>query len=267
MEDIIFDGGEKEYHLDGYNEKIKSKEIIFFEYKTGEYELKCELNHHHLKIYSTGGYSNNRDGSYFKLDYQTEDLSFLDKLQAIIEKYNIYNNNGYCQVVSGLDPIYGDSINVIYKTNEKIYKSSNQIHLVEEKASEEIYKLFLKEAKKNNYDFNSEKSNVKLYDDAEVEFLQGSWKGKHFGDIIKVEFKENHIKIYVNDKLTDDTEYIIINGCIKKNQLKKEKKEFINENNYEEFEGVSSLRKKNDIMLVAYFTKESYSTADLLKEK
>ena len=93
-----------------------------------------------------------------------------------------------------------------------------------------------------------------LYDDATVEFLQGSWKGTHFGDTILVEFIDNNIKIFVNDKLSDDTKYIINEGSIKEETNK-------------EFSGISSIRKKNDILLTAYFVGDSYSTCDLLKQK
>ena len=96
--------------------------------------------------------------------------------------------------------------------------------------------------------------NVMLYDDATVEFLQGFWKGTHFGDTILVEFIDNNIKIFVNDKLSDDTKYIIDEGSIKEETNK-------------EFSGISSLRKKNDILLTAYFLGDSYSTCDLLKQK
>ena len=42
--------------------------------------------------------------------------------------------------------------------------------------------------KKYGYDFTSEGSNVKLFDDPDEEYVQGTWKGKHFGDDIEVTF-------------------------------------------------------------------------------
>ena len=265
-EEVVLDGEVTEKYLDGYNKIIQSKDIIHFEYETGEYKLFCEKKEDKLQIKSEGGYSNERDGSYFKLDYLIDDFNILEQLQKIIESNDITKNNGYYQYVAGLEPIYGDTLKVTYKSNEEIYISSNQFHTIEDKISSKFYKLFLEEAKKNGYDFNSEKSNVKLYDDAKVEFLQGTWKGEHFGDSIEVVIKENHIKIYINNKITDDTEYTIIQGSIRQKQLKDNIEVAKDEYDYKEFEGVSSLRKKNEIMLVAYFTKDSYSTADLLKE-
>ena len=116
--------------------------------------------------------------------------------------------------------------------------------------------------------FNSLSDEVQqeIYDDATVDYLQGTWSGTHFNDNIKVVFNNNHVKIYVNDKITDDVDYVIFNGNVRVNKLVKDIKVANSEYDYEMFNGVAAFKKKNDILLTAYFTKNDYSTCELLKE-
>ena len=134
-------------------------------------------------------------------------------------------------------------------------------------AAKLIYDAFHEEALKNGLDFNTKGSNVKLYDDADEEFLQGTWKGTHFGREILAEFEGNRVKIYVDGKLTDDTEYIIFEGAVRPNRLKEGVTEPQSNHDYVEFEGCSCIRKMDEISLTAYFMKESYSTCRLLTQK
>ena len=260
-------GGRTEYYIQGYGDKILSEELISFEYECREFKVQCQKEKDKIHIKSLGGVSNKRDGTTFKLDYFTKGNLVLKVLHRIIKKYHLSKNNGHYENVGGLPPGCGDLIKAEYKSNEKIYKYSNQCPHVPEEAKKEIYDVFLEDAKRNKYDFTTEKSNVQIYDDADEEFLQGTWKGKHFGDEFKVVFQKNHIEIYCNGKKTDDTDYIIIQGDIRKNKLKDGIKEGKDEYDYEEFHDISTIKKKNKITLVAYFMKESYSTADLIKEK
>ena len=261
------EGDTTERILPGYSDNIKSKNIISFEYSNGEYNLECKKIKDVINIKSTGGYSNERDGRYFKLDYNTKNNNFLSELQNIIDKYNISKNNGYKHETAGLPSGLGDNISVLYDTNEKIWKYSNQFCTLDDEVQKALYNLFLKDAKENGYDFNSKGSNVQLYDDADENFLQGKWKGTHFGKEYIIEFNKDNIKIYEDGKLTDDTKYTIINGDIVKNKLKDGVTTPKDKNDYEEFNTISVLKKKNDILLTAYFMKDSYSTCDLLIQK
>ena len=263
----VEDGTVKERKIPGYKDIIKSKDIKTFYYNNSKYILECKKENNNINIKAEGNYSNERDGKYFKLDYNTKNINFLNEIQSIIDKYNISKKNGYVHEVAGLPSGLGDTISVVYESNEKIYKYSNQFYNLEEEAQDEIYNLFLKDAKENGYDFNSEKSNVKLYDDADENFLQGKWKGTHFGKEYIVEFDNDNIKIYEDEKLIDDTKYIIIDGSIVKNKLKEGITIPKNRYDYEEFNTISILKKKNDILLTAYFMKDSYSTCDLLIQK
>ena len=263
--EIICGGVVTDQKLQGYDDMIQSKDIISFEYIHPNYKLSCKKNNNTLTITSSGAFSRTRDGSSFKLLFDTQDVSFLKKLQSIIEKDQISKNNGSVYEVGGLPEGLGDTISVEYESGEKIYKHSNQSMTITEEASFDIYDAFHALAIQNGYDFTTEKSNQIIYDDATEEFLQGSWKGKHFGKNIQAIFTNNQVQILVDGKETDQEEYIIVEGTIISNRLK-EGKNGTREYDYEHFKGVSYLKKKNKIMLVAYFVEGGYSTCDLVKE-
>ncbi len=265
--EMIEDGGVvKDIILDGYSEKINSKDIIFFEYK-GEFYARCELVDGVLHINNKGGNSSLRDGTYFKLDYDTSNKELLNKLQEIVEKYQISKNNGHEYEVAGLPAGLGDSISIVYASDEKIWKSSNQNLTIREDAKNAIYEAFHDYAQDNNLDFTSSGSNVLLYDDADKEFVQGIWKGKHFGREYQVEFIDDYVKIYEDGKLKDNTKYTIIDGNVVVDKVKKGVDNPKNRYDYEEFNVISVMSKKNDFTMTAYFMKDSYSTCDLIKEK
>ncbi len=265
LEEII-EGEVKEEILPGYQDEIKSNHIISFEYQNSDYYFSCELEDNKIHIISKGGYSNKRDGRYFHVDYQSENLDFLNQLQRIVRKYQLSNQNGYCLEVSGLPEGLGDYLEIKYDTKERIRKENNQSRNLEEEPIQEIYQLFLEETKAHNLDFTSKGSNVLLYDDANEEYLQGLWKGNHFGEEIEVIFQRNQVKIIINNQITDDIEYVIIEGNIRPKILKNQNKNPENQYDYEEFQKISNLKKKNDHILVAYFYHPAYSTCELLRQ-
>ncbi len=257
MRDTNIDGGiVREGRMDGYREEIESKDILSFSYQHPNFRVSCTKEGNKIHVLSSGGKSYERDGSHFKLEYDVEDKEFLQELQRIIEEYHLSKNNGYVEEVAGLPSGLGDTLSVEYETGEKIYLSSNRGLNLSNDAILEVYEAFHALALQNHYDFTTEKSNQVIYDDATEEFLQGSWKGTHFGDEILVTFTKNIIQIFVNGEETDHEEYKIVEGTIQKNSQE-------NEN----FKGVSYLKKKNKILLVAYFVEDSYSTCDLLIQK
>ena len=270
LEDAVC-GARHEGYLEGYSEDIKSKDITSFEYAGNNYYLFCEKNDDKLKISCRGGYSNRRDGKYFIIRLEESDLSLLSDLQKDILKYNVSKNNGYCLTVDGLPAGLGDRIEIKYDSGESIYKNSNQAPTISEEASSAFYEDFHKYVKKYDLDFNSEGSNVELYDDADIDYVQGTWNGKHFGRDVSVTFNKNHVTISIDGKITDkEVEYTIYEGSIRKNELEEGKEKAESKNDYKEFEGVSCFAKKNWFTMTAYFMKESYSTCDLMnfeKEK
>lgn len=264
---MIIDGGTtKEGRLPGYEEIIKSKDIIYFEYTCGKFKVICELKDDGLHINSKGGNSYHRDGTYFKLDYISKTNTILKELQDIIDKYNVSENNGYEHEVAGLDPYISTTIKATYKSKEKIYKYDNQMRVITKEAENEIYEVFHKNAIENGYDFTSEGSNVELYNDATKEYVQGTWKGTHFGKEYKVIFEGTKIKIYKDGKLTDEGWYKIIEGDIVNDKPKKGVTIPKDRTDYEEFSDISIMKKKNDFTMTMYFMKDGYSTSDLLKQ-
>ena len=264
-------GGRHESYMEGLSDNIESTDIIRFSYTGNGNLLTAEKKDNKTYIYATGGGKyNKRDGSYFIVKYDSDDMSIFNLLLDIINKYNINRDNGHCVYVDGLPSGIGDLIDIDYSNGEKIYKSNNQCPTISSDASKEIYDVFHEFTKKHGLDFTSSGSNVQLFDDADEEYLQGTWKGKHFGREVEVTFKDKKLTIKVDGNITDeDIEYIIKDGFVRKNKLE-EGKTGEKHTDYVDFEGVSSFAKKNWFTIVGYFTKESNSTCDLMnfdKEK
>lgn len=143
------DGGSKERILPGYSDNIKSKNIVSFEYLNGEYNLECKKIKDVINIKVNVKINEDK---YFKLDYNTKNKNFLNELQNIIDKYNISKSNGYEHETAGLPSGLGDNISVLYDTNEKIWKYSNQFCTLDDEAQKALYDLFIKDVKENGYD-------------------------------------------------------------------------------------------------------------------
>lgn len=244
----------KEYKLNGYSDIIKSKKIVAFAYHHSDMRFECYKLDEGLYIKSTGGNKKDRDKTAFKLEYTSDDYSLLNKLQKIIEIYYINYNNGYVFNKQNISKEIGDSISVTYDSSEAIYKASNIYQTIPNQAIEEIYDIFHEDAIKNGYDFNYKQSNVPIYDDATEEFLQGKWEGTHLGNKYLVIFEGKNIRIFCNNNIQDDCQYIIIRGSIRRNIRKKEIPE--SEYDFEEFNSLSCLKKKGSMILYAYFGNE-----------
>ena len=267
-DNVDVDGGVvKNHRLPGYEDNIKSKDIIYFEFISPSFTVSCELKDDKLNVKSKGGDKEEKDDSYFKLDYISKDTNILKELQKVVEKYNLSKNNGYEYEVAGLPPEYGGTLSVKYVSKEKIWKYDNQSDIISKEAEKEIYELFKSNAVDNGFDFTTEGSNVELYNDADKDYVQGTWEGTHFGVKYKVIFEGTKIKIYKDDKLTNEGWYKIIDGDIVNDKPKKGVTIAKDKNDYEEFSDISMFRKKNDFTMTMYFMKESYSTDDLIKKE
>ena len=245
---------------------IQSDELISFCFSDRQISCSCEISDGVLNVSASGGNSSRRDGTRFCLRYSSCTTFLLGKLNSIIKKYDLARNNGYHCTVDGLPGGCGDSIKAEYKSGEKLYMNSNQTPTVDSGAAEEIYDAFHDDALKNGLDLNTAGSNVRLYDDADVKYLQGKWKGRHFGREIVLIFTGITVKIFVDGKMTDNCEYTIFEGCVRKNKLKEGRNKAQSEHDYEEFDGCSCMKKKNQFTLTGYFLKTSYSTCDLYKQ-
>ena len=213
-------GGRHESQIEECKEEIESKNITSFCYVGTDYVVSAIKENGKVTISARGGGKyNKRDGSYFIIRYETKDDSIFKSLQEIIDKNHETRGNGHCVTVDGLPAGIGDTLDVIYDSGEKIYKYSNQCTTVHPDSIKAFYDIFHAFVIKDGYDFNSAGSNVKLFDDANVEYLQGTWKGTHFGNQIEVTFKDKCVTIKVDDKIVEDnTEYIVVEGSVKKNK-------------------------------------------------
>lgn len=262
-------GERHENQIEGYSENIKSKNIIKFSYVGTDFTLSAINSNDKVTIgCSGGGKSNIRDGSLFGIKYDTNDTSIFKLLQEVIDNNNETKGNGHTTYVDGLPGGLGDTLNVEYDSGEKIYKSSNQNLIVSNESSQSFYNIFNKFVKKEGYDFNTKGSNVKLYDDADEEYLQGTWKGTHFGSEVVATFNKNHVTITIDGKITDDNvEYVIFEGKVKLNELKDGIDEAKSEHDYKEFKEVKCFIKKNYFTLSTYFYKNGSSSCELMNFK
>ena len=245
---------------------IQSDELIKFSYADRKISCFCELTDGELYVRASGGNSSRRDGTKFCVRYRSCTKFLLEKLNNIIKSHELARGNGYHCTVDGLPGGCGDYISAEYKSGETLSMNSNQMPTVGSPAADEIYDAFHEDALKNGFDFNTAGSNVQLYDDADREYLQGKWKGKHFGREIVAVFTGVTAKIFVDGKMTDNCEYTIFQGSVRSNKLKEGRTKAETDYDYEEFEGCSCMRKKNHFTMTCYFMKESYSTCDLYKQ-
>lgn len=271
IDNNIYEGGKHESYIKECTENIKSKNIVSFSYVGTDYVVSAKKDNNKVQISAKGGGKYNiRDGSYFIIKYDTEDDSIFKLLQEVIDENNETRGNGYCTNVAGLPAGIGDTLNVVYDSGEKLYKYSNQCPTVSPESIKRFYDIFHDFVKKDGFDFNSAGSNIKLFDDPEEEFVQGIWKGKHFGDDIEVVFNGNKVTISVNGKLVDEEEYTIFEGVVVPNKLKDGIEKATSYHDYDFFKEVSHMKKKNWFTITAYFVEDSYSTCDLMnfnKEK
>ncbi len=259
-------GGRHESIMDGCPKEIKSKNIVYFYYcKDGDYCVSAKKENGKVHITCNGGGKyNRRDGSLFSIKLDIKDDSIFKDIQSIIDKNNDILDNGRCTHVDGLPPGLGGTINVEYDSGEKLYKVSNQFPIISDESTKEYYDLFHKLVKKEGLDFTTKGSNIKLFDDADNEFVQGTWKGKHFGSDIEVTFTDNKVTIKVDGKETDkDIEFNIFQGTVTQNKLKEGRENPTDYHDYEFFNGVSCFMKKNYFTMTGYFLGNSYSTCDL----
>lgn len=265
-------GSSRDYYLAGYSEEIKSQDIVMFSYVAKDYVVFYGPKDDVIYVSCRGGDASARDGSAFAIALspdlddpaEAEKVSeLLTRLQKAVVSGNVSRDNGHTHETSGLPWGIGDTISIEYESGEKIYRYSNQYRNVNEQTASLFYDAFHDYVKKCGLDFTTEGSNLQIYDDADEEFVQGTWKGEHFGDEFVVTFEGKNVKIYKDGVLTDDCEYSITNGIIRTNELitlKEGEKYRGDQFDYEEFSEISELTKHNYFTMDAYFMKDSSSS-------
>lgn len=71
------------------------------------------------------------------------DAAFFDRLQDIVSRYEMAQNNGQHYSVSGLPPEFGIELEVRYASGERIHTSNNQSCFLSNAAMEELAALFI----------------------------------------------------------------------------------------------------------------------------
>ena len=67
----------------------------------------------------------NRGGESDKAEYKA-DADFMVRLQEIVTTYDFAKHNGYYHTVSGLPDMYGESLDIVYESGERIHVHDNQ---------------------------------------------------------------------------------------------------------------------------------------------
>ena len=148
------DGGVKTYNSGENSPKIiESSEIVSFECEfsliAAVLEEESELSG---RIYTLDAKQDNgtvkckidwygREDSSVPREFSA-DISFMKNLQAIVEKYDFAQYNGYESVVSGLPHMYGAKLDIKYASEESIYAYDNQDCFIPFDAMNELVELF-----------------------------------------------------------------------------------------------------------------------------
>ncbi len=82
-----------------------------------------------------------RQGERDKAEYKA-DADFMVRLQTIVEAYDFAQYNGYYHSVSGLPDMYGESLHILYKSDERIDVYDNQSSFLPIEAVRELVMLF-----------------------------------------------------------------------------------------------------------------------------
>ena len=90
-----------------------------------------------------------RCGESKKAECKTKS-DFMMHLQKIVSDYNFAQHNGYTHTVSGLPHMYGETINIVYESNEHIYAHDNQSGFLPFEAVKKLITLFENVTKVNS---------------------------------------------------------------------------------------------------------------------
>ncbi len=82
-----------------------------------------------------------RQGGSDKAEYAAS-TDFMVRLQKIVSEYDFARHNGYYHSVSGLPAMYGESLDVVYDSGERIHVHDNQSGFLPLKAEKELILLF-----------------------------------------------------------------------------------------------------------------------------
>lgn len=82
-----------------------------------------------------------RGGERDRAEYRA-DADFMVHLQEIVSTYDFAGHNGYYHTVSGLPDMYGQSLDIVYASGERIYVHDNQNGFLPYEAEKALVFLF-----------------------------------------------------------------------------------------------------------------------------
>lgn len=82
-----------------------------------------------------------RGGKSDKAEYKTDE-DFMTRLQEIVALHNFAQYNGYYHTVSGLPDMYGERLDIVYASGERINVHDNQSGFLPSEAARELIMLF-----------------------------------------------------------------------------------------------------------------------------
>ena len=82
-----------------------------------------------------------RQGESDRAEYKAE-TDFMVRLQEIAAAYNFAQYNGYYHSVSGLPDMYGEILDIVYASGERIYVHDNQSGFLSYEAEKDLILLF-----------------------------------------------------------------------------------------------------------------------------
>ena len=90
-----------------------------------------------------------RNAGSDKAEY-TADADFMVRLQEIVTAYDFAKHNGYYHTVSGLPAMFGESLDIVYASGERISVHDNQSGFLPPEASRALIMLFGAATKSEN---------------------------------------------------------------------------------------------------------------------
>lgn len=145
------DGGVVKRYWADVPKVIKSTEIVTFHFEISLFAA-CKTDGLGHRVYTLDAALKagevlvkydwyDRQGGRDKGEYKA-DADFMTRLQEIVAAHNFAQHNGYYHTVSGLPDMYGESLDIIYASGERIYVHDNQSCFLPHEAEKALIMLF-----------------------------------------------------------------------------------------------------------------------------
>lgn len=145
------DGGVVKRYWSDAPKVIKSTEIVSFHCEISLIAV-CDVDELGHRVYTLNAERKDgevlvkydwyeRGGDSDKAEYKADD-NFMARLQEIVTTYDFAKHNGYYHTVSGLPDMYGESLDIVYASGERIHVHDNQSGFLSLEAEKALIMLF-----------------------------------------------------------------------------------------------------------------------------